>query len=76
MNCEETYIYSSENILKHEQEFQNIFNKWKNKNNITSKELVINNDILSLENEFNTKFLKWKQNIKKKNCLHSNYWKL
>ena len=77
MNHEETYIYSSENILKNEQEFQSIFNNWKNKNNITTEEIVINNDILSLENEFNTKFLKWKQNIKKKkNCVYCNYWKL
>ena len=69
MDNEETYIYSSENILKHEQEFQNIFNNWKNKNNITSKELVINNDILSLENDFNTNveslknLLLWHRNI-------------
>ena len=71
MNHEETYIYSSENILKHEQEFQNIFNKWKNKNNIESKEFVVNNDILSLENEFNTKFLKWKKNLKKKKIVYT-----
>jgi hypothetical protein len=71
MNNEETYIYSSENMLKSEKEFQSIFNNWKNKNNITTEGIFINNDILSLENEFNTKFLKWKQNLKKKKIVYT-----
>ena len=43
MNNEETYIYSSENMLKSEKEFQSIFNNWKNKNNITTEGIFINN---------------------------------
>ena len=74
MSLEESDIYSSVNIVKKEKEFQDIFNEWKQKNNIIKGNNSFNNELIDLENEFNTHFIEWKKKIKKKkNNLHCYY---
>ena len=71
MSLEGSDIYSSVNIVKKEKEFQDIFNEWKQKNNIIKGNNSFNNELIDLENEFNTHFIEWKKKIKKKKIIYT-----
>lgn len=72
MSFDKYNIYSSQNIINSEKDFQNVFNQWKKKYNIISKESKgYRNELITLENNFNDSFNNWKEKIKKKKIIYT-----
>ena len=63
--------YSSLNIINTEKDFENIFQKWKDKNNIQSTNKNVHSKLIELENQFNDSFQLWKNSLKKKKIIYT-----